>query len=166
MYYLIKSDFTVLWCDVSEFMIQRLQKDHPEIEIDLRRLEWLPAERRFDAGLLNTALRYGVAVADGIAVSGQALVPLDYYRNMEAILHKEIERDSTKVPHADMFEALMPGWTQNTRELDDRVLASQRSTLDRAEREMVQAFSKPINPALSEHWQNLGGSIPQQPPTP
>jgi hypothetical protein len=164
MYYLLKPDATVLWSDASEFMIQRLQKDHPELDIDLRRLDWQPAERWFDAGLLNTALRYGIKVADGIVVSGQALVPLDYFRSMEAILHKEVKRDSTNVAHADMFEAMMPGWKQSTRELDDRVLEAQRSTVERAQREMLAAFSKPMDPALSEHWQNLGGSIPPQPP--
>jgi hypothetical protein len=84
MYYLLKPDATVLWSDASEFMIQRLQKDHSEVDIDLGRLDWQPAERWFDAGLLNTALRYGIEVADGIVVSGQALVPLDYFRSMEA----------------------------------------------------------------------------------
>jgi hypothetical protein len=165
VYYLLKPDAAVLWSDASEFMIQRLQKDHPELAIDLRRLDWQPAERRFDAGLLHTALRYGIAVGDGVIVSGQALVPLDYFRSMEAIEHKEVERDSTKLAHADMFEALMPGWKQSTRELDDRVRAAQRATVQRAQREMLAAFSKPIDPALSGHWQNLGGSIPPQPPT-
>jgi hypothetical protein len=64
-----------------------------------------------------------------------------------------------------MFEAMMPGWKQSTSELDGRVLEAQRSTVERAQREMLAAFSKPIDPALSEHWQNLGGSIPPQPPT-
>src|SRR5438128_1062272 len=135
-------------------MIERLQKDHPELDIDLRRLDWKPSERSFDAGLLNTALRYGVAVTDGLVVSGRALVPLDYFRSMEAIEHKEVERDSTNVPHADLFEAMMPGWKQSTKELDAKVLEAQRSTVERAKREMLEAFSKPIHPALSEHWQD------------
>ena len=165
MYYLLKPDTTVLWSDASEFMIDRLAKDHPDTTIDLKRLDWQPSERWFDAGLLNIALRYGVAVVDGLVVGGQTLVPLDYFRSMEAILHKEVERDSTNVPYADMFEAMMPGWKQSTRELEDRVLESQRRTVERAQKDMFRAFDKPINPTLSEHWQNLGGAIPPQPPS-
>ncbi|MGX9790504.1 hypothetical protein [Mycobacterium sp. MMS18-G62] len=164
MFYLIKPDTTVLWNDLPESVIDQLAKDNPDTTIDLRRLTWHPSERWFDAGLLNTALRYGIAVADGLVVGGQALVPLDYFRSMEAILNKEIERDSTNVPHADLMEAVMPGWKQNTRDLDARVLESQRRTVERAQREMLKAFEKPIDTALAEHWQKLGGSLPPQPP--
>jgi hypothetical protein len=163
MYYLIKPDGTVQWNDVPESILNQLVKDNPDVDLDFGRLDRKPAERWFDAGLVNTALRYGTPVADGIVVGAQALVPLDYFRSMEAILDKEVERDSTNVAHADLMEAVMPGWTQNTRELDERVLESQKRTVERARRDMLKAFEKPIDTALAEHWQNLGGSIPAQP---
>lgn len=164
MYYLIKPDITVYWTDLPEGIVSRYARDNPDINIDFAKLAWKPAERRFDAGLLNTALRFGVAASTGLVVGAQALVPLDYYRQVLDIVQKETARDSTDVPHADLFEALMPGWTHRTKELDDSVLDSTRRTLERAEREMHEAFSQPMNIALVEHWENLGGAIPPQPP--
>lgn len=162
MYYLLRPDITVRWSDVSEYMIDQLVKENPEFTVDFARFDWKPSERWFDAGLLNTALRYGAPAVDGLVVTGRDLVPLDYFREMEAILDREIKRDSVNVRHADLFEQLMPGWKNDTRELDERVAAAQRANVERAQRGMLKAFACPINPELAEHWQGLGGSIPPQ----
>ncbi|AMU57214.1 hypothetical protein PP614_04770 [Mycobacteroides abscessus] len=163
MYYLLKPDITVLWSDISEYTIERLVKNNPDFTVDYSRFDWQPAERTFDAGLLHTALRYGVAVDWGLAVAGKYLVPLDHFRDMEGVVRKEAMRDSTNVPHADLFEQIWPGWGDSTRELDQRVQQSQQRTYERAEQEMREAFAKPINPELAQHWQDLGGSLPPQP---
>lgn len=164
VYYLLKPDSTVLWSDISEYMIDRLVKENPEFKVDFTRFDWKPSERWFDAALLGVALRYGAPVRDGLVVAGRDLVPLDYFRDMEAILHREIARDSANVRHAQLFEQLMPGWTEGTRELDTKVANAQRATVERAQRSMLKAFAAPINPELAEHWQDLGGSLPPAPP--
>lgn len=163
MFYLIKPDLTVLWADISENLVGRLAKDHPEIDIDYLKLPWQPSERRFDAGLLNIALRYGIAVPGALVVGAQALVELDYYRNMENILTQNQQRDSTNVPHAEFFETVMPGWTEHGRQLDHDIVESQKRTVERAYQDVRDVMSKPIDPALGEHWQSIGGPIPPQP---
>lgn len=164
MYYLLKPNATVFWTDISDFTVDRLVKDEG-ITIDYNRFPWEPAERTFDAGTLNLALRYGHATDTGIAVAGRYLVPLDHYRTMADLVKKETQRpDPSTGPGAGLMEALMPGWTDSSRELDQRVLESTRQTAQRAERDMYAAFNKPMDPDLVEHWQNLGGALPPQPP--
>lgn len=164
MYYLLKPDATIYWTDISEYTIERIAKD-AEREIDYNRFDWKPAERRFDAGTLNIALRYGHATDTGIAVTGRDLVPLDHYRTVAELVEKEAQRaDPSTSPNARLMEAVSPGWTDSSRELDQRVLESTRRTAARAEADMRKAFEKPIDPALEAHWQNLGGPIPPQPP--
>lgn len=163
VYYLLKPDSTVLWSDISEYMIDRLVKENPEFKVDFTRFDWKPSERPFDAGLLNIALRYGAPTGDGLVVAGRDLVPLDYFRDMKAILDRELTRDSANVGHAALFEQLMPGWTEGTRELDARVAEAQRATVARAERDMLKAFAAPAKPELVEHWQHLGGPLPPEP---
>ncbi|WP_074304858.1 hypothetical protein [Mycobacteroides abscessus] len=156
VYYLIQPNLRLLWCDVSEYMSDRFAKDHPEVDIDLGRLEWQPAERPFDVETLRIALRYGSSTGRGLIVSGRDLVPLTYARDMQAIR----SRDSTKLPSAAFFEQVMPGWTEQTRELDAKVDASMAQTRERAERELEQAMSREPVSALVEHWRALGGVIP------
>ncbi|MGV0738217.1 hypothetical protein ABQF35_14345 [Mycobacterium syngnathidarum] len=164
MYYLLKPDITVYWTDISEYTIERLAK-HADVTIDYNRFDWQPAERPFDAGTLNIALRYGKPTNTGIAVAGRDLVELDHYRTMAALVQNETQRDDpSTAPGAALMEAISPGWTESSRELDQRVLESTRQTAARAERDMLEAFNKPLDPALAEHWQKLGGSIPTQPP--
>jgi hypothetical protein len=164
MYYLIKPDTTVLWSDASEFMIQRLQKDHPELDIDLRRLDWQPAERWFDAGLLNTALRYGIKVADGIVVSGQASFPWTTSATWKPSCTKKSNATPPMCPTPASWRPSCPAGP--TKPANSTTASSNHSERrSSAQREMLAAFSKPIDPALFEHWQNLGGSIPTQPPT-
>lgn len=164
VYYLVKPDITVFWSDFSEYMIDRLVKENPEFTVDFTRFDWKPSERPFDAGLVNIALRYGAPAGDGLVVAGRDLVPLDYFRDMKAILDRELTRDSANVGHAALFEQLMPGWTEGTRELDARVAEAQRATVARAERSMLKALAVPAKPELVEHWQDLGGSVPPPPP--
>ncbi|WP_099025895.1 class I SAM-dependent methyltransferase [Mycolicibacterium palauense] len=164
MYYLLKPDATVWWTDISEQMIARARRDHPELDIDLGRLEWKRAERTFDAGTLNIALRKGEAVAQGLTVAAGALVPLDYYRDMVAIEARTSGRDLTTLPHADLFEALMPGWTEQTRQLDNDVAKGQTRIVARAQQDLNNAFAEPLSPELVEHWQKLGGALPPEVP--
>ncbi|CQD21590.1 hypothetical protein BN970_05060 [Mycolicibacterium conceptionense] len=116
MYYLIQPNLSLLWRDISEYLIDRLAKEHPEIPIDLGRLTWDPAERPFDVDTLRLALRYGSPVPSGLAITGRDLVPLDHLRQVREL--KSI--DSTKLPHADFFEQFDPGWRERSRELDAR----------------------------------------------
>ncbi|CPT95031.1 hypothetical protein PP633_06245 [Mycobacteroides abscessus] len=160
MYYLVKPDATVLWSEISEYMIDTLVKENPDFNVDYSRFDWKPAERLFDAGLLNIALRYGARTRDGIAVAGKHLVELDHFLTMRAIVRKELVRDSTNVPHAELFERVWPGWKDSMRELDQNVLKSQHANYERAQRDMLEAFETPIKPLLAEHWEILGGSIP------
>ncbi len=165
MYYLLKPDSTVLWSDVPNSVVQRLVSERPDTVGNLQNLGWKKADRRFDAGLLNIALRKGIAVPSGLIVSAGDLQPLDYYQQMEAILAKERQRDSTNVANAGLMESLSPGWTEETRRLDDRVEASQVETVERAKQGLIRALSAPVSDALAEHWQNLGGALsPAVPP--
>jgi hypothetical protein len=161
MYYLLKPDATVLYCDTgNSLVIDRLVREHPDTVINASNINWQRSDRRFDAGLLNIALRKGVAVPDGLVVSAYAVAPLDYYRQMVEILQKELGRDSTDVPHADLMESLFEDWTERTRELDNRVAASQAQTVERAKQDLAIALQVPVSDALSEHWQDLGGGLP------
>ena len=85
-------------------------------------------------------------------------------RQMVDILQKELRRDSTDVPHADLMESLAEGWTEHTRELDRQVATSQAATVERARGDLIKALEAPVSDALTEHWQNLGGGLP--PPVP
>lgn len=164
MYYLLKPDTTVYWTDISEYTIERLEKN-AGIAIDYNRFDWQPAGRPFDAGTLNIALRYGTATGTGIAVAGRDLVELDRYRDLAAIVQKEGWREDPNIfPSSALMESIFPGWTESGRELDERIRESMRKSAEEAERELRETFDKPIDPALAEHWQNLGGSIPPQPP--
>lgn len=164
MYYLLKPDTTVCWTDISEYTIERLEKN-AGIAIDYNRFDWQPAERPFDAGTLNIALRYGTPTQTGIAVAGRDLVELDRYREIAAIARTGAWReDPGAFPSAALMEAIYPGWTEAGRKLDQDLLESTRKTAEGAEQDMRESFSKPLDPALVEHWQSLGGSIPPQPP--
>jgi hypothetical protein len=164
MHYLLKPDATVWRSDMDSALITRLANDNPDLMIDLGRLDWKKSDMPFDAGILNIALRQGTAVTAGLAVSAIDVHPLAYYHQMVAILNKELGRDSTKVPHADLMESLAEGWAEHTRDLDNQVAAAQAQTVKRAKAALVTALNAPVSDALAEHWQNLGGSLP--PPVP
>jgi hypothetical protein len=164
LYYLLKPDTTVLWTDAPDSVVRPLIEKRPDAVGNLENLGWKKADRRFDAGLVNIALRKGVAVPSGLIVSAGDLQPLDYYQQMQAILVKEQQRDSAAVPHAGLMENLSPGWTEETRQLDDRVQASQVETVNRAKQGLIRALSAPVSDPLAEHWQNLGGGLPPDVP--
>jgi hypothetical protein len=160
MYYLLKPDASVWWVDLPTSVVKNLVSKHPDAVGNMQNLDWKRAERPFDAGLLNIALRKGIASPGGLIVAAVDLAPLDYYRQMVDILEREWPRDSTNVPHADVMESQLPGWEEETRQLDDGVEASQVQTVERAKQGLVHALYAPVLADLAEHWQNLGGGLP------
>ena len=160
VYYLVKPDDTVWSSDASDFVIDRLRQEHPDSVLDLGNLDWQSSTQVFDAGLLNIALRKGVPVSHGIVLAAREVTPLDYYRDMLAILQKELARDSTDVPHADLFETLDEGWIERTKQLDNDVAAAQVKTVERARASLAALLKLPMSSMLVEHWQDLGGGLP------
>ena len=150
MFYLIRPDLSFGWVDyLSKDMIAKY-------ELDLEKIQWDDAERQFDEVTLRVAFRYGYAVSKGIAVDVSDLAPMEFLRT---VLNIE-RRNAADLPGIELMEKLVPGWTEETRKLDERVAESHERTVERARAEFLENFAAEVKPELVEHWSQLGGPIP------
>lgn len=152
MYYLIRPNLQVEWVDLPEQMVKSALRERP---FDLGTLEWLPAERLFDAVALQLALRRGIACSKGIAIGGIDLVPLTAYEQLTAL------RPASEIPRPgeDLMEALIPGWKQETDRLHASIDETRLEKIAETRTELEEALAEPVSDRLREHWQSLGGIL-------
>jgi hypothetical protein len=126
-------------------------------DVDLANLEWQATDGTVPEGLmLRLALRHGIACSAGIAVPPEGFLPLTYI--VQLIDLRKI--DSSKLPGRELMEALIPGWTEHTKQSDDAVNESLARTRREAGKDLERALAADVNPELVSHWRNLGGVVP------
>ncbi|MBF6522822.1 hypothetical protein [Nocardia farcinica] len=157
MLYLIRPPQTVEWIDLPHTLVN-LVDEHPEI--DLARLEWKPTESiGFHPTILRLALRAGKPCSAGIVMKGTDLVPYTWLLQLIEQSQKPLPKLQS-LPGADLMEHLIPGWSEQNRELDERVAQSLRDTIARARRELEEELDAPTADGLPQHWRDLGGALP------
>ena len=129
---------------------------------DFDRLEWQPTEARvFSADMLRVALRHGVVSNIGIILSAMHTVALGRADELR-LGQQQIDELGTQIrqQNGPLMEALIPGWTESGEELDERVRQSTERSARVAEGDLAKVLAAPVDPALADHWQRLGGVLP------
>lgn len=159
MLYLVTPHRTMQWSDLPTSTRIHTVKEH---NLDVDKLEWLPAEARADDTTVRLALRYGVASRSGLVVDGFTVSDHHQVARIASSL-REVQASREKLAGQDaLMEHLMPGWKENGRQLDADVDEStDRSIKERqdAVEKMIQATT--ADDTLVDHWASLGGSVPQ-----
>lgn len=159
MLYLVKPTGEMVWNDLPAEMVLEAAAEHGA---DLSQLGWQPAERRADETTVALALRYGTKCPTGIVLDGAYVVK----QHRPALLtqtHEQAARSNQAAFETGkaLMERAIPGWTDNSRALDDRVNESHRRQVEAAQADVDQALARQdVNPDLVEHWLRLGGRIP------
>ncbi|WP_220100476.1 hypothetical protein [Mycolicibacterium murale] len=157
MFFLLSPRAPMQWVDLPESILEKVPADTP---VDLAALPWKPTSE--DLGLpelpmVGLALRSGIACSKGVVVGFDGIATL--HRLMQVLQLKPT--DSTKLPHADLMEQLLPGWRENRIRGDAAINESRDRMVAEARAKYQRALDKPYNPELVAHWRSLGGVVPE-----
>ncbi|MFJ2758797.1 hypothetical protein ACIO3S_24575 [Nocardioides sp. NPDC087217] len=129
---------------------------------DFDRLEWQRAKDRvFSSDILRIALRHGVPSAAGIVLTPMHITDLGRADELKLVqqqadeLHAQNRRQS-----GARNEARLPGWTKAGEQLDDEVRATTERAVRESEARLAKVLAAPVDPALADHWVQLGGQLP------
>jgi len=152
--YLVRLWADLQWADVPHSVVDEIMATH---DVDLSKLEWQATDGTVPANImLRLALRYGIACSTGIAVPPDGFLPLTHI--MQLIDCRRI--DTTTLPGTELMEAIIPGWSEHSRQFDERVNESMAQARVEAGRELQRALAVEPKPELIEHWRGLGGAVP------
>lgn len=156
MLYLIRPTAAISWIDLPTHFLD-IVVNHEAADLSV--LEWKPAEElKFHPTVVRLALRHGVPCKTGIVVKGTDLVPYTWL--VDLIQLSQPTHRLQDLPNEDLMEALTPGWKQRSRELDKRVAESMAAKVEQVREELEDELAKPVNQSVVEHWQQLGGRLP------
>ena len=158
MLYRLRPERRVEWCDLPITFA-----DVDELEgspVDLDRLDWEPASRRFDDDTLRVAFRVGRKSAVGLIVAGTDLVPLDHPRRIreahaEAVAYRPQYRQTL-----ERMEEVMPGTLQAEDASNAAVDESIRASLAEADEGARALLAREPSGELVAHWRAAGGMVP------
>lgn len=160
MLYRLRPSGPLEWADFPGF---RLFDEAVEAGADFDRLEWQPTtDRMFSRDLLRIALRHGVTTRTGIVVSARHVVDLGRSDELRVLgmagdeAQAELRRST-----GELMESLMPGWTEHSERLDERVRESMQLAAQEADQDLAEVLATPVRPNLAAHWQSLGGALPE-----
>lgn len=154
MLYLIRPTAPASWIDLPGHFLDIAVKHEAA---DLAVLEWKPAEElKFHPTVVRLALRHGVPCSTGIIVKGTDLVPFTWLVDLIQLKKPRLQ----DLPNEELMEVLAPGWKQRSRELDERVAESMAAKVEEVREELEDELAKPVKQDLVEHWQKLGGRLP------
>jgi hypothetical protein len=158
MLYRIRANQTTEWVSHFDKKIFGLFAEHGGTVDDL---EWKPSERIVDGDTIRLALRYGVRSQIGLVVDSGDLEPLDHRDQMMKSHAEGLARRPEHRKLAENIEPIMPGRLVHQDHLDSEVDASVRETIGRAQAKFLRAVETPVDATLVQHWQSLGGRIPE-----
>ncbi len=155
-FYLIKPDLTFAWSDF-------LKKEHIEkYALDLDRIEWDPADRKFDETTLRIAFRHGYKVRSGIAIDMMDLADLLTFTQFYELSQRPTVR-LNDLPVGRLMAQLDQDYARHNDELDDRIAEQREQGLRDAARKVEADLSDSEPKAdLVAHWRSLGGWTPDQ----
>lgn len=151
VYYLLRPDMTVWFCDLTGRTVLDMGAKYPEV--DLARLEWVPAERPFTDDLLHVALVKGVPCSTGVVVYAVDLVALEGGEELRALTRRsQAAKAKVNAQNGPLMEALIPGWTEGDRKLDAELAESMEQSARERDAERARALSEQRDPELVRHW--------------
>ncbi len=154
MLYLIRPTAPPSWIDLPEHFVD-VVLEHGAA--DLAVLEWKPAEGlKSHPAVIRLALRYGAPCSAGIVVKGTDLVSFTWLVELLQLEKPRLQ----DLPSENLMEVLAPGWKQRSRELDERVAESMAAKVEEVREDLEDELAKPVKQDLVEHWQKLGGRLP------
>ena len=158
MLFLVGANGSLRWCDHSAFSLFPIVR---ESGADLARLDWQPSERGvWDATSLRLALRHGVACSLGLVVDAGTVLEQERAAGIRRAYREAAQAQVALEPHNVAMERLFPGWVAYGRELDVGIAESSEDAAMEAEEDAATDLAAPVDPALVEHWQSLGGRLP------
>lgn len=161
MLYRLRPPATLEWTDFPGYDTFQLLLDY---DADLDRLEWQPTEvRTFSPDMLAVALRYGEPSTTGIVLDAQHAVDIgraDELRRLQQ--ESEALQAEISAKNGAFFEAIMPGWTESGKALDERIRESTEDAAREAEADLDQVLAVAVKPELADHWRRLGGYVPRE----
>jgi len=158
MLYLLEPNEKVTWVDLPHSVTAAFVREHG---LDLEALEWSPAELKLDSMILRLAVRFGLPARRGLVVDGGTVSEYARIgRMIETHDAANVAQERVKESNGPLMEALMPGWTERTRELDARVNDSVRQAIAEAVADLDEQLSEQPDDQLAQHWRRLGGVLP------
>ena len=146
--------------DWAEMPGPRLE-DLPEHGGDLDRLEWKRTEdRQFSQDLLRIALRHGVPSRHGLVVEASYATNLGRAGQLRLGQRAIAHNAEIRAQSGERMEQLSPDTTGQGEELDARIRESSERVARAAEEDLATVLAAPGDPALDEHWVQLGGTLP------
>ncbi|WKG13599.1 hypothetical protein QX204_34160 (plasmid) [Nocardia sp. PE-7] len=156
MLYLIRPQQTVDWVDLPHHFAD-VAAEYGEPDMAL--FNWGPVEQfGFHSTVVRLALRFGIPCSTGIVVRGTDLVPFTWLLDVAKLAETPVR--SQDLPNEDLMETLMPGWKQESRNMDERVAAAMTAKATELREDLDEELNKPTVPELVQHWRNLGGVLP------
>ena len=159
MLYRLRPKGPLEWTDFPGF---RFFDETVDAGADFDRLDWEPTtDRMFSQELLRIALRHGVTTTTGIVVYARHVVDLGRSDELRVLgmagdeAQAELRRST-----GELMESLMPGWTEHSEQLDERVRQSMEAVAQEADEDFAEVLAAPVRPNLAAHWQSLGGTLP------
>lgn len=146
----------------SDFPVGDLKPFLAEHDVDLDRWEWKPTDARvFSTDMLRIALRHGVPTTRALVVEGIHTVDLGRGDEIRAG-QQEIDelQANIRTTHGQFFESVMPGWTEDREQTNARARESTENNAREADDDLAEVLAAPIDPALTEHWTRIGGTLP------
>ena len=129
---------------------------------DFDKLEWRRTEHLvFSSNVLRIALRHGVRSSVGIVLSAMHTTDLGLADEVK-LGQQQIDELQAQIRQQSgaRMESLFPGWTKSGEELDAQVRAGTEEAAQEAEARLAEELAAPVNPALADHWVQLGGKLP------
>ncbi|MFD1716016.1 hypothetical protein ACFSBZ_16195 [Amnibacterium flavum] len=158
MLYLLMPTGEARWLDLPRSISASFALEN---DLDLETFDWKPAELKVDATLVRLAVRFGLPVRSGLVVDGGTVG--EYVRVGQMIkTHHDADSAHTRLEEVNgpMMEALLPGWTEQTRELNARVDTSVEAAISEAVKEVDAQLAQAPKSELASHWRSLGGYLP------
>jgi len=161
MLYLVHPDRTVRCIDLPLKTSELEQPEFQRPDADLADLDWQPADHPATDDVVRLALRYGLPCRTGLIVDAIVLINGREPEKFRALLRDAITRHATeRDTMAPLFESIMPGWTEQGRELDARAHESIQVAVDRAQSRAEKQLAAPVRESAATHWRTIGGSDP------
>jgi hypothetical protein len=156
--YLISPPGTVRWCTMPAQSTIELATEH---DADLSLLEWqLAEEQSFTNDLLQLTLRHGHPCSTGIVIDAGLVYALGHGDRIRVSQIGVQQAQQQLHDNNQLMERLIPGWIEHGQQINARIAEGSQAAAQEADAEVAELLSSAPNPTLVDHWQDLGGRLP------
>lgn len=157
MLFLVAPSYSMSWIGMPADVLMNAARNDGA---DLSKLEWEPSETRADETTVRLALRSGVPASGGVVISA-ADVSLQQHPENIRQAHANAEASRAKLAGQEvLMETIAPGWVERGKKMSEGVETSVQGAIREAESVLADALAAEPDAALVEHWQSIGGQLP------